>query len=120
MKARIASSGVSKVGMPFETNARLAASAVPSPSQLVNTGRRRRWRQIRDQWQAGDGLEGQDTLDRAMLRIDRHHRAVEMAAEQVLCQHKLFSYGPVRRANQIDQLNLEKLMQNQRVRALSP
>ena len=66
---------------------------------------------IRDQGQARDIWIGEHALDGAVLRIDRHDRPVEAAAEQVAGHQRADRAGLLARADQGDRLGLEQELQ---------
>jgi hypothetical protein len=66
---------------------------------------------IRYQGQARDIRIGEHALDGAVLRIDRHDRPVEAAAEQVAGYQRADRAGLLARADQGDRLGLEQELQ---------
>ena len=66
---------------------------------------------IRDQGQARDIWIGEHALDGAVLRIDRHDRPVEAAAEQVAGHQRADRAGLLARADQGDRLGPEQELQ---------
>jgi hypothetical protein len=81
--------------------------AAAHPGQLrheAGDGRRRRCdhRQLRRDRQLGDRRVGQRRADRSLVRIDRHHRALETALGQIAGQHRADRAGRVAGADQRD------------------